>query len=185
VLADNDARRDGRYEVFSRLSLDGPEARALYEVIRTRRPWVDPTLAVFERRASAPPSGATPEKAAAFEAGFAIMKQLTRRLATEGARVVVGGHSTVPFAGRGEAPWREMELLVESGFTPLEAIHAATGAAAGFLYRDADLGALTPGRLADLIVLTADPTEQISAIRTVERVMAGGAWIDVARYRKQ
>ena len=63
--------------------------------------------------------------------------------------MVVGGHSTVPFAARGEAPWRELELLVESGFTPLEAIHAATGTAAGFLYRDRDLGTLQPGKLAD------------------------------------
>ena len=63
------------------------------------------------------------------------MKQLTRRAAREGGRVVMGGHSTVPFAYRGEAPWRELELLVESGFTPLEAITAATSTAAGFIYR--------------------------------------------------
>ena len=112
------------------------------------------------------------------------MKRLTRRVAREGARIVVGGHSTVPFAARGEAPWRELELLVESGFTPLEAIQAATGTAAAFLFRERDLGTLQTGRLADLIVLTGDPTRDITKIRTVERVMAGGVWIDVARYRK-
>lgn len=183
VLADNDARRDGRYDMFSRLQLDGPEARALYEILRTRHPWIDPTLAVFERRA-APAVLRTPgAKTATYVSGFDNMKRLARRVALEGARVVVGGHSTVPFAGRGEAPWREMELLVESGFSPLEVIQAATGTAAGFLYRERDLGTLQPGRLADLVVLSGDPLRNIAEIRTVERVMAGGAWIDVARYR--
>jgi imidazolonepropionase-like amidohydrolase len=119
-----------------------------------------------------------------YVAGFENMKRLTRRVALQGARIVVGGHSTVPFAARGEAPWREMELLVESGFTPLEVIQAATGTAAGFLYRDRDLGTLQPGRFADLVVLSGDPIRNIAAIRTVERVMTGGRWIDVARYRQ-
>jgi imidazolonepropionase-like amidohydrolase len=116
-------------------------------------------------------------------AGFGKMKQLTRRAATEGAQIVVGGHSEVPFAGRGEAPWREIELLVESGFTPLEAIHAATGTAAAFLYRSDELGTLRPGLIADLVVLGADPLKDIRAVRNVERVLTSGAWIDLARYR--
>ena len=183
VLADNDARRDGRYKVFSQLQLDGPEALALYDILRTRRPWIDPTLAVFERRAVPPSPRASAAKVAMYVSGFDTMKRLTRRVALEGGRIVVGGHSTVPFASRGEAPWREMELLVDSGFTPLEVIEAATGTAATFLYRERDLGTLQPGRLADLVVLSGDPLRNIAEIRTIERVMAGGSWIDVARYR--
>ena len=99
--------------------------------------------------------------------------------------IVVGGHTEVPFAGRGEAPWRELELLVESGFTPLEAIQAATGTAAGVsLSRARARHASSPGMLADLVVLTGDPLRDITAIRTVERVMAGGTWIDLGRYRQ-
>jgi len=187
VLADNDARRDGRYEMFSHLQHDGPDAAALYEVLRARHPWIDPTLAVFEQRAT-PPAGSTEHPSAAktaiYVSGFANMKRLAHRVAVEGARVVVGGHSTVPFAARGEAPLREMELLVESGFTPLEVIQAATGTAAAFLYRDRDLGTLQPGKLADLLVLAGDPTRNIAEIRTVQRVMAGGRWVDIARYRR-
>ena len=183
VLADNNARRHGRYAAFAQLDLEGPEARALYRVLRERRPWIDPTLAVFERRASSVPEGVTPGEMATQVAGFEAMKRLTRRVASEGARMVMGGHSTVPFAGRGEAPWRELELLVESGFTPLEAIQAATGTAAGFLYREQDLGTLQPGRLADLVVVSGDPVQRIADIRQVARVMAGGQWIDIARYR--
>jgi imidazolonepropionase-like amidohydrolase len=189
VLANNDARRDGRYELFARADLDGPQARALYAVLRDRKPWIDPTLAVFERRPPSPGgSGATgtppkPEMAKVMVAGFAKMKQLTRRAALEGGRLVMGGHSTVPFAARGEAPWRELELLVESGLSPLEAITAATGTAAGFLYRTDQFGTLRPGLQADLVILRGDASRDISAIRTVERVMVGGKWVDVAKYR--
>jgi imidazolonepropionase-like amidohydrolase len=183
VLLDNNARQDGRYQNFAHLDLDGPDARALYAVLRDRHPFLDPTLAVFERRANAPPAKTPRAKAEMMAAGFENMKRLARRAALEGAQVVVGGHSQVPFAGRGEAPWRELELLVESGFTPLEAIHAATGTAAAFLYRSNELGTLRPGLTADLVVLAADPLKDIRAVRTVERVLTSGTWVDLARYR--
>ena len=191
VLKNNDARHDGRYEMFAKLDLNSPEAQALYSVLAVRHPWIDPTLAVFERRAQPSrdaartnrPKTTKPDLSNVMVQGFSKMKELTRRAAAEGARIVMGGHSTVPFAGRGEAPWRELELLVESGFTPLEAISAATGTAAGFLYRGDRLGTLRAGRQADIVVLSDDPSKHISAVRTVERVMVAGRWIDVARYR--
>jgi len=184
VLADNDARRDGRYRMFSNLDLDSPQARALYATLGERHPWIDPTLAVFERRADRPLPSASPELATTMVAGFARMKQLTRRAGEAGARLVMGGHSTVPFAERGEAPWRELELLVESGLTPMEALTAATGTAAGFLYRSDEFGTLRPGLKADLVVLNADPSREISAVRNVNRVMVGGVWIDLAKYSR-
>ena len=184
VLADNDARRDGRYRMFAKLDLDGPQARDLYATLAARHPWIDPTLAVFERRADRPVAGTTTEMAATMAAGFTRMKQLTGRVSGAGARVVMGGHSTVPFAERGEAPWRELELLVESGLTPLEAITAATSTAAAFLYRSDQFGSLQPGLKADLVVLRSDPSRNISAVREVDRVMVGGAWIDLAKYSR-
>ena len=184
VLADNDARRDGRYRMFSNLDLDSPQARALYATLGQRHPWIDPTLAVFERRGDRPLPSTSPELTATMAAGFAKMKQLTRRAGEAGARLVMGGHSTVPFADRGEAPWRELELLVESGLTPMEALTAATGTAAAFLYRSDDFGTLRPGLKADLVVLNADPSREISAVRNVNRVMVGGVWIDLAKYSR-
>ena len=184
VLKDNDARRDGRYRLFAAADLEGAEARALYDVLRTRKPWIDPTLAVFERRADRLPPNTTPEAGRILAAGFAKMKELTGRAARTGGRIVLGGHTGVPFAGRGEAPWREMELLVESGLSPLEAIAAATSTAAAFLYQSDRFGSLRPGLQADVVVLRDNPLTGIAAIRTVERVMVAGRWIDVERYRK-
>jgi imidazolonepropionase-like amidohydrolase len=183
ILADNNGRRHGRYAMFAAADLDGPEARSLYASLRAHRPWLDPTLAVFERQADRLPKGTSAEDGVTLVEGFRKMQQLTRRAAREGARVVMGGHSYVPFAGRGEAPWRELELLVDSGFTPLEALTAATGTAAAFLYRSDSLGTLAPGHYADLVVYGGDPTQRIADVRTVERVMVGGRWVDVARYR--
>jgi imidazolonepropionase-like amidohydrolase len=111
------------------------------------------------------------------------MKELTRRVGQAGGRLVMGGHSTVPFAARGEAPWRELELLVESGLSPLDALTAATGTAAAFPYRSDPIGTLPPRLKADLVVVRGDPSRNISALRSVERVMVGGKWIDIARYR--
>jgi Amidohydrolase family len=185
VLGDNDFRREGRYRMFLGLSLEGPDAQRLYAVLRERRPWLDPTLAVFEIRPDQPlPPKVERAQMIAGAQAFQMMKRLTRRAAAEGARIVVGGHSNVRFAGRGEAPWREMELLVESGFTPVEAITAATGTAAAFLYRERELGTLRPGLAADLVVLERDPLADIRSIRSVERVMAGGSWVDIKRYRE-
>jgi hypothetical protein len=199
VLKNNDARRDGRYRLFAGVDLEGPQAQAVYAVLRGRKPFLDATLAVFERRppppqapagfgatsppGSKPPDGTQPDLTPVLVSGFAKMKQFTRRAAREGARVVVGGHTEVPFAARGEAPWREMELLVESGFSPLEAISAATATAAAFLFRGRELGSLRAGFNADLVVLRGQPDRDVTAIRTVDRVMVAGRWVDVAKYR--
>jgi imidazolonepropionase-like amidohydrolase len=181
VLADNGARRDGRYEIFADADLDGPEAQALYAVLERTRPFVNPTLAVFEVQKGTPREGAKTGPSIDLR-GFDRMKQLTLRAFRHGARLTLGGHTSVPFAGRGEAPWREMELMVEAGLSPLEAITAATSVSAASFGRPADLGRVAPGALADLVVLAADPSKDIKALRTVTRVMLGGRFIDRAKY---
>ncbi len=182
VLADNGARRDGRYALFAGADLAGVEARRLFDVLERTRPFVNPTLAVFEVRAGTSRDGSQ-QDAAIDRKGYAQMKALALAAFQHGARLTLGGHSTVPFAGRGEAPWRELELLVEAGLTPLQAITAATQTSAASLRTPADLGTVEAGKLADLLVLGQDPSRDIRAIRSVQRVMSAGVWIDVARYR--
>lgn len=69
---------------------------------------------------------------------------------------------------------RETELYVEAGMTPVQALRAATIRAATLLGAEDDLGTLEPGKYADIVMVAADPAEDISALRTIGFVMKGG-----------
>jgi imidazolonepropionase-like amidohydrolase len=69
-----------------------------------------------------------------------------------------------------------MGLLVGAGLTPLEAITAATRRGAQLLHADS-LGMLAAGKVADLVVLNANPTSNISATRNIALVMIRGRMI--------
>jgi hypothetical protein len=73
---------------------------------------------------------------------------------------------------------REIELLVEAGFTPLEAIHIATQNGAIFLGRQDRIGTLAPGKQADLVLIKGDPSKKINDIENVETVFKSGVGYD-------
>jgi imidazolonepropionase-like amidohydrolase len=74
----------------------------------------------------------------------------------------------------------ELEELVAAGLTPLEALRAATGDAARILGAKADLGTIAPGKLADLVILDADPSADIRNTRRIRAVMQNGRLVDRA-----
>jgi imidazolonepropionase-like amidohydrolase len=76
---------------------------------------------------------------------------------------------------------REIELLVEAGFTPLEAIHIATFNGAQFLSEADKIGTIAPGKQADLVVIKGDPSKQIEDIENVETVFKDGVGYDSAK----
>jgi imidazolonepropionase-like amidohydrolase len=92
-----------------------------------------------------------------------------------GVGAVVGGD----LAGYGMQ--REVELLVEAGFSPLEAIHIATQANAEFLGHGLRTGTITPGKQADLVVIAGDPSTSIAEIEKVEVVFKDGVAYDPAK----
>lgn len=69
---------------------------------------------------------------------------------------------------------REMEMLVEDGYSPMEALSIATCNNAHVLRWDKELGTLEPGKFADFVVLSANPLDNISNVRKVEAVYKGG-----------
>ncbi|HEY1271292.1 MAG TPA: amidohydrolase family protein [Terriglobales bacterium] len=76
---------------------------------------------------------------------------------------------------------REVELLVEAGFTPLEAIHIATANGAQFLGELDHLGTIAAGKQADLVVIKGDPSKKIEDIENVEIVFKDGIGYDPAK----
>lgn len=76
---------------------------------------------------------------------------------------------------------REVELLVEAGFTPLEAIHIATANGAQFLGEADRIGTIAPGKNADLVVIKGDPSQKIDDIENVEIVFKDGVGYDSAK----
>ena len=82
-------------------------------------------------------------------------------------------------AGLGDQ--RNVELLVEAGFTVAEAIQIASANGARFLGQADDIGALMPGRRADLAILRGSLTSDIHTIRNVEIVFKGGVGFDAGR----
>jgi len=73
---------------------------------------------------------------------------------------------------------REVELLVEAGFTPMEAIHIATENGAVYLGQQDRIGTLSAGKQADLVVIKGDPSKKIEEIENVETVFKAGIGYD-------
>ena len=170
VLADNNARREGRYQLWNAINLNTPQAASLFELIANRGVVVSPTLAVFERQRG------DKDVTDVHVHGFKQMEAFVGLAHKAGASIVVGSHSDVPHAKKGWAYQRELELLVESGLTPMEAIVAGTMNNARY-FRIADrLGSLEAGKVADLILVEGDPSQNISNMRRLKRVMLNGVW---------
>jgi hypothetical protein len=73
---------------------------------------------------------------------------------------------------------REIELLVEAGFSPVEAIKIATLNGAVYLGRDKQIGSIAAGKSADMVVIKGDPSKQISDVENVEIVFKDGVGYD-------
>jgi len=160
---------------------------------------VDPTVALFELF-TAPPdrpipsfepgvlkiapvlqpalnqTSVTAEHAPRARATFAAMIATIGALHKAGVPIVAGTDQAIP----GYSLHRELELYVQAGFTPMEALQSATIVPARALKVDANVGSIAPGKRADFVLLDADPTADIANTRKVWKTISAGAVYDPA-----
>ncbi len=175
------------------LDFNSLEAQKAIAFLKEHHTVIDPTLAIFElaTASTAKPTASfepdvnrvAPELAAQLtdvgpprpdadvrEKSFEKMVALVGVLHHAGITIVAGTDQAVP----GFSLYREMELYVQGGLTPLEAIQAATIVPARVMGMDKELGTVEAGKRADLIVLGANPLDDIHNIRKVESVITNG-----------
>jgi enamidase len=157
--------------VFETLTPGRPMPRGLEVLVPLLREQFEQRYAATQRNTQAPSSTLFP-KARALEVAFA----------RAGGTLLVG---TDPTGGGGVIPGfanqRAIELLVESGFTPLEAIKIGTLNGATYLGRADRVGSISVGKQADLVIIDGDPSARIEDIRRVELVLKEGVAYDPAK----
>ena len=97
-----------------------------------------------------------------------------------GLKLMAGTDANGPFPSLipGISLHEELRLFVEAGYTPAEALRAATLAPAQFLGREKDFGTIAPGKVADLVLLDADPLADIRNTQKIQAVMLNGRLLD-------
>ena len=104
--------------------------------------------------------------------------KLTGELHRAGVAQLVGSDSLDTFMFPGDSLHQELAELVRAGFTPGEALQAATEGAAQFLQHENDFGTVATGKSADLVLLEANPLDDIGNTRKIIAVVRGGNYLD-------
>lgn len=164
--ASTEEQRAVRHRTFLATPLDSPPLAGLLDQMRRHGTLLDPTLFIMHPRPDS--TGAVAPRASTL---FHFAAGMTREAHRRGIGIVAG---TDAVGGSSPNLHAELQLLVDSaGLTPLEAITAATRNGARALGADS-LGTVEPGKVADLVVLAADPTADIANTQTVVSVMRAG-----------
>ncbi len=189
-------------QTIAALDENGAPFKGLVKTLIDRKVALTSTLTVFETYTPGRPKPPgldvlTPQLREQFEENFARTAKnqssiyptlfpkgmaLERAFARAGGLLIAG---TDPTGGGGVIPGfanqRQVELLVDAGFTPLEAISISTLNGAKYLGSDAKIGTIAAGKQADLVVIDGDPSRAIADIRKVETVFKHGIGFDPAK----
>jgi hypothetical protein len=114
---------------------------------------------------------------ALFKAGFEMNKINLKKLSDGGVRIALGtdsGGAADRFFIQGYSEHREMELMVQSGLTPMQVIQSFSKGASEALGIDKEFGTLAKGKAADLLVLEKNPLDNIANMRTIQAIYLGG-----------
>lgn len=106
---------------------------------------------------------------------------LVDRMQKGGVPIMAGTDTGDPYTFPGYDLHRELQLLVKAGLTPLQALRAATIVPAEYLDSDESLGTVAPGRVADLVLLDADPLKDIRNTQRISAVVLGGKYLSRAK----
>ena len=189
-------------QALATVDLNGEPFKALVKKLVDKKVALTSTLTVFETYTPGrpmPPGLAVlvPQLREQFEQGYArtaknersnYIKLFPQAMSMELAFAKAGGlliAGTDPTGGGGVVPGysnqRQIELLVEAGFSPLEAISIATLNGAKYLGREARIGSIAVGKQADLVVINGDPSTTIADVRRVETVFKQGIGYNSAK----
>ncbi|MFY0653787.1 MAG: amidohydrolase family protein [Cyclobacteriaceae bacterium] len=171
MLADNNFRRAGRYQVWNQIDFTSQLTDQLLEFLVEKQTFVCPTLGAFEYRLS-------DSKTDSIRAGgFKKMMEFTGMVDAAGAQIVVGSHSWVPYAEVGWSYQHEMILLKECGMSNMDIIKSATIDNARFFRIEDRLGSIEVGKQADFQLIEGNPLEDLESIFKINKVMLNGEWV--------
>ena len=127
-------------------------------------------------------SRVTPEEVSEYRRGYALVGEFLERFVQAGGKIQAGT-DTISGGTPGLGLHHEMEMLVEMGLTPMQALQTATSWSAGIIYDrkgvQPEIGVIREGGFADLVVLTANPLDAIVNTTKIERVMKGGSFVEL------
>jgi hypothetical protein len=126
----------------------------------------------------------TPKDWLQRKAAYRRQLEIIRVLHEEGVRFLAGTDLANPYVFPGFSLHEELRNLVAAGFTPAEALRAATFSPAVYLKATDSLGTIAAGKLADLVLLDADPLSSIGNTERIRAVVAGGRFYDRAALDK-
>jgi imidazolonepropionase-like amidohydrolase len=198
------ARFEGPGRYAKDTDLDGPAIRSLVSTMAAKGIYSDPTMVAFESL-YVPENGDLGDAYAPFvgtlppttergfrTGGFAVPKDLTRadyrkswakmvellgRMHEAGVPIVAGTD------GAGIELIHELEIYVSAGFSPAEALAAATLVPAKLVGQDANTGSIKVGKIADLLLVEGDPSKHIGDLRQTRVVMLDGKLLDADALR--
>lgn len=188
-----------RMKAIANLDLNSADAQKAIAFLKDHHTVVDDTLALFElftATIAKPPASFEPginkiapelaeqltdveppsERSEIGEKLFEKEVEVVGALHRAGIPLVAGTDQAVP----GYSLHREMELYVQAGFTPMEALQAATIVSARAMGVDKELGTVEKGKRADLILIHGNPLEDIHNTRNVEDTITGGVMYHTA-----
>ena len=109
-----------------------------------------------------------------YKAGLEVAKKNLKALADKGVRIAFGTDSGPPARFQGFFEHLELEMMVDAGLTPMQALVSATGDAARCHRKSGEFGTLAPGAAADILILGANPLDNIRNTRSIEQVWIAG-----------